>query len=201
MALLQLPDGAWVDHRESFVLDHAALLDALVATLPLRQEHLRIMGREVLTPRLTSWHGDPGCFYRYSGRRFEPAPWTPALAALRQRLVDAQGVAFNAVLVNLYRDGGDTMGAHADDEPELGPAPDDVRVATVSLGARRRFCLVHRRGRERFEWRLGEGDLLVMGGTTQRRWRHHVPREPAVTRPRLSLTFRVVLPVAPAAVE
>ncbi len=191
-----LGEGAWVAFAESFVPAHEALLERLAATLPLRAETLRIAGREVKTPRLTSYHGDPGGAYAYSGRRFEPLPLTPELARLRDEVSAVAGHRFNAVLANYYRDGGDAMGWHADDEPELGPrAPDDVLIASVSLGAARRFVLRHRRRTaERRERWLGGGSLLVMGGATQRRWQHALPRTARPVGPRLNLTFRIVAP-------
>jgi alkylated DNA repair dioxygenase AlkB len=168
-------------------------MEALRATLPLRQEELRFAGKEVRTPRLVSWHGDPGASYAYSGRRFDPAPWTPELLAVKERVDSAVGVRFNSVLANYYRDGHDSMGEHADDEPELGPARDNVLIASVSLGARRRFLLRHRRSKGTHEFSLGEGNLLVMGGTTQRHYGHRVPKTAAAVGPRMNLTFRVVL--------
>ena len=140
-----------------------------------------------------SWHGDPDAFYTYSGRTFTPNPWTPELLAIKERVDRAAGAAFNSVLVNYYRDGRDSMGEHADDEPELGPAPDNVLIASVSLGAPRRFVLRHRRSGATREWALGDGNLLVMGGTTQRHWRHRVPRTAVPVGPRMNLTFRVIV--------
>jgi alkylated DNA repair dioxygenase AlkB len=188
-----LGQGAWLAVVEGFAPDHAALMERLAATLPLQVETIRLFGREVETPRLTSWHGDPGARYAYSGRLFEPRPWTAELQALRARLDGAVGVAFNSVLVNHYRDGRDSMGEHADDEPELGPAPDDVRIASLSLGARRRFLLRHKRSKTVVELSLGEGNLLVMGGTTQRHFRHRVPPTAAPVGARMNLTFRVIV--------
>ncbi|HEU4411320.1 MAG TPA: alpha-ketoglutarate-dependent dioxygenase AlkB [Polyangiaceae bacterium] len=196
-----LGEGAWVALAEAFVPEHEALLARLVASLPLRAETLRIAGREVKTPRLTSYHGDPGGAYRYSGRLFEPEPFTPELERLRGALAELTGVRFNAALANYYRDGGDAMGWHADDEPELGPrAPDDVLIASISLGAPRRFVLRHRRraGERRERW-LGGGSLFVMGGATQRRWQHALPRTARPAGPRLNLTFRLVAPAGRAA--
>jgi alkylated DNA repair dioxygenase AlkB len=169
-------------------------MERLRATLPLRVEMLRIGAREVATPRRTSWHGDPGTIYAYSGRTFEPSPWTAELSDIRARVALRTGVVFGSVLVNEYRDGSDSMGWHSDDEPELGPrAPGDVLIASVSLGAARRFVLRHRRRKdERRELALGGGDLLVMGGTTQHRWQHAVPKTARPVLPRMNLTFRLV---------
>ena len=194
MSPTDLGDGAWLTLHTDVWPGDAALLEALVAELPLRQETVRVAGRTWPTPRLVSWHGDPGCSYGYSGRVFEPSPWTPGLAAVRERLAERAGARFNSALANLYRDGADAMGAHSDDEPELGPAaPDDVLIASVSLGATRRFVLAHKRDRARkVDLSLPGGSLLVMGGSTQRWWRHRVPRTRRMVGPRLNLTFRLV---------
>jgi alkylated DNA repair dioxygenase AlkB len=189
---IELGEGAWVVLEPDFVPDHAAVMARLVTALPLRQESMVLFGRSVAMPRLSSWHGDPGCSYAYSGRVFEPAPWTPELTTMRERLLAHEGCDFNSVLVNHYRDGNDAMGEHADDEPELGPSRDDIRIASISLGASRRFVLRHRRTREVFAYSLGAGNLFVMGGTTQRHFRHHLPRTRTPTGPRMNLTFRVI---------
>ncbi len=188
-----LGDGAWVALLEGFVGDDIALMERLWTTLPLGPQTIRLAGREVLSPRLVSWHGDPHAHYRYSGRTFAPNPWTQELLALKTRLDAAVGVVFNSVLANYYRDGRDSMGEHADDEPELGPAPDNVVIASVSLGARRRFLLRDRRHRTSQAFALGDGNLLVMGGTTQRHFTHRVPRTADAVGPRMNLTFRVVV--------
>lgn len=188
-----LGEGAWVAFFPRLMGDHQALMARLAADLPLSPETIRLFGKDVETPRLVSWHGDPGATYAYSGRSFAPRPWTPDLLACKAAVEGPAGVTFNSVLVNLYRDGRDAMGEHADDEPELGPTRDDVRIASLSLGARRRFVLRHKKsGRIEALW-LGEGDLLVMGGATQRHWRHRVPRTSAEVGPRMNLTFRVIL--------
>lgn len=184
--------GAWVELWPGFVRDDGLRLARLVESLPLKQETLHIFGRRRLTPRLTSWHGDEHASYGYSGRVFAPSPWTPELSELRDMLVRRTGYQFNSVLANYYRDGSDSMGAHSDDEPELGPEPDDVAIASLSLGARRRFRLTPRGDGEAVTYRLGEGDLLLMGGTTQTHFTHAVPKTRRPTAPRLNLTFRVV---------
>ncbi|HEX3464497.1 MAG TPA: alpha-ketoglutarate-dependent dioxygenase AlkB [Candidatus Elarobacter sp.] len=167
----------------------AALLGELLGEVTWRQEHLRIHGRAIPFPRLAAWYGDPGALYTYSGIENRPQSWTPALARLRDRLRAATGAVFNSALLNLYRTGSDSMGWHADDEPELGPQP---VIASVSLGAARRFEL---RSRETGETRrvvLEHGSLLVMSGETQHCWKHQVPKEPTVRAPRINLTFRTV---------
>jgi len=195
-AHVDLGAGAWVRLVRRWRPHAPAQIEDLLRPLPLRQEMLTIFGRQHATPRLVSWHGDPGCAYRYSGKSFEPRPWTQELGALRDGVTAATGYAFNTVLVNVYRTGADAMGAHRDDEPELGPRRDDIGIASLSLGAPRRFVLEHEPSGRRFDWLLGEGDLLVMGGTTQRFCKHWVPRTRKPVGLRVNLTFRVVGRVA-----
>jgi alkylated DNA repair dioxygenase AlkB len=90
--------------------------------------------------------------------------------------------------LNLYRDGRDGMGWHADDELELGRDP---VIASVSFGAPRRFCLRHRRRKDqRLDVSLGNGSLLLMAGATQHQWVHAVPKTAIPVGQRVNLTFR-----------
>lgn len=189
-----LGEGAFLEEVHGFVEDHDAVMGELCRELDLKAETIVLFGRPVPVPRLVAYHADPGRYYRYSGRDHEPVTWPPVLAALRERLCEATGTPYDSVLCNHYRDGSDSMGRHADDEPELGPHPDDVRIASISLGARRTFRLRPRDGGPRLDLELGCGDLLVMGGTTQRLFVHEVPRTKRVVGPRLNLTFRCVAP-------
>lgn len=168
-----------------------AVLEELRTTLVWQAHALRLFGRTVLAPRRCAWHGDAGARYAYSGLALEPAPWTPTLAALRDALHGTVGARFDSVLANLYRDGHDRMGWHADDEAALGPAP---VIASVSLGATRRFVLRHRTRRELpvSALALEHGSLLVMAGATQRCWKHALPAAARVVQSRINLTFRTV---------
>lgn len=187
-----LGSNGWLLYDPSFVHGHRDLMSTLVDCLPLEQAVLRINGRECWTPRMVSWHGDDRTTYTYSNTRFEPYPWTPHLLELREQLRSQVG-AFNSVLVNYYRDGQDSIGFHADDEPELGPdSPQDVLVASISLGGRRRFVMKHSQTKETKEFMLGGGDLLVMGGDVQKYWLHGVPKTTLPVLPRMNLTFRQV---------
>ncbi len=185
-----LGHGAWIRYTAAFVVPHAVVLARLLDELALAPATIRMFGRDVAVPRLVAFHGEPGRRYRYSGRDHDALPWTPTLRALVDRLRATTGTPYDTVLCNHYRDGNDAMGRHSDDEPELGPAPDDLRIASVSLGARRTFRMRRKDDSCRFDLELGEGDLLVMGGTTQRHWRHEVPRTRRPVGQRLNLTFR-----------
>jgi len=166
----------------------ATLRDPVQAGVDWEVHRLKLFGREVASPRLSRWIGDPGTSYRYSGVRFEPASWPRALSVIRKAVNAASGEQFNSVLANLYRDGNDTMGWHSDDEPELGAQP---IIASLSLGAERRFVLKSRAaGGSKLELQLPHGSLLVMRGDTQRNYRHSLPRTKKASGERINLTFR-----------
>jgi len=193
-----LGDGAWLEWWPHFLAaSERPDVEELAAELPLRTDTFTLFGRTVRVPRLVSWHGDPGCRYRYSGQTYEPAPWTPGLARIRTLLVARTGLAWNAVLANYYRDGNDSVGWHSDDERELGPQRDDIAIASLSLGATRRFAIRHRESGARRSLELTDGSLLVMRGTTQQHWRHALPKTAARVGPRLNLTFRVIRAACP----
>ena len=189
---LGLPDSDIVYRRDLIdPEDGDRLLDELITTSSWRQDTIRMYGREVPVPRLNAWHGDPGRTYAYSGITLDPEPWTPPLLEIKALVEAEAGAAFNSVLVNLYRDGSDGVAWHSDDEPELGPAP---TIASVSLGATRRFQLRHREDHSRREAiDLEHGSVLVMGGPTQRCWHHQVPKTTRPVGPRVNLTFRRIL--------
>jgi alkylated DNA repair dioxygenase AlkB len=175
------------------VAEADALFTTLRDGLPWAVHHVRLFGREVPSPRLSCWIGDAGADYRYSGVRHAPHPWPEVLAPVRAQLATLLGVAFDSVLANLYRDGADAMGWHADDEPELGPAP---VIASLSLGATRRFAFKPKAGGlggGRLSIQLPHGSLLVMRGATQANYLHAIPRTRRPVGPRINLTFRRVL--------
>jgi alkylated DNA repair dioxygenase AlkB len=149
-----------------------------------------------VVPRDEAYYGDPGTHYAYSRREYNPLPWLPELLLLKARVEEATPVAaysslpktgYNAALCNLYRDGNDSVGLHADAEPELGPV-----IASVSLGAERLFRLKGKGGAVAFSERLPHGSLLIMAGSTQKNFKHEVPKEPRVTQARINLTFRQI---------
>lgn len=167
-----------------------ALLDAVHSAIDWEVHRVRLFGRLVDSPRLSSWIGDADASYVYSGSRFEPRPWPDSLSALRDELAAVAGLRFNSVLANLYRDGRDAMGWHSDDEAELGPQP---VIASISLGASRRFVFKHRHEPARkLALDLPHGSLLLMRGDTQRNYRHALPRTKKAVGARINLTFRLI---------
>ena len=166
-----------------------ALFATLVETIPWTQRHIIVFGERHRVPRLEAWIGDEGADYGYSGDQLIRHDWPPELDALRRSLAATVGVSFTGVLANRYRTGADKVGWHADDEPELGAEP---TIASVSLGATRRFRLRHRDRSTTATVDLAHGSLLVMAGSTQRRCVHELS---STTRPvgeRVNLPFRRV---------
>jgi alkylated DNA repair dioxygenase AlkB len=188
---MDLGDGAWLTYTPGWLDPGEAqrLLETLREEVAWEQRAIVVAGRSIVQPRLIGWAGVEA--YRYSGQTLPPRESGPTLAALTERVNTATDTWFDHVLLNRYRDGRDSMGLHADDEPELGRCP---VVAAVSLGVARRF-VVQRKGRRRgrpTSLTLEHGSLLVMGGTMQHGWYHGVPKQPSVTGERINVTFRTL---------
>ncbi len=169
----------WLDPSEA-----DALLATLTTSIPWEQKTILMYGREVATPRLTCWIGDST--YTYSGTKNVAHPWLPELEELRARLETATAARYNSCLANLYRDGRDSVSWHSDDEAELGLTP---TIASLSLGSTRAFQLRDEATHEVATIPLGHGDLVVMRGESQSRFRHSIPKR-AHAGVRLNLTFR-----------
>lgn len=183
-------DGELYLIKQFYSLLEADLLFAkLHADLAWQEEAIFIYGRWVKVPRLMCWYGDPGAWYSYSGVNHRPMPWIPALQAIREKVEWQCQCTFNSVLANLYRDGKDSMGCHADDEKQLGKNP---VIASLSLGEQRLFKLHHKERKEKRDIVLGHGDLLVMSGTLQHHWMHTLPKTKKMKMPRINLTFRQI---------
>lgn len=195
--------GLFVETRELLPFDGSALLregmldpttaDAafaeLLATNEWESHELVVFGAKHSEPRLSTWHALDGTSYTYSGLTREARPFTPLLDRLRILCEDVSGARFNAVLVNLYRDGNDAVGWHADDEPENGTEP---TIASVSLGATRRFDFRHRESGTTVSADLEHGSVVVMSGLSQECWMHRIARTKSPVGQRINLTFRLV---------
>ncbi|UPK70496.1 alpha-ketoglutarate-dependent dioxygenase AlkB family protein [Chitinophaga filiformis] len=187
---ITLKDGELVYYPQFFSLQEAtSYLQVLTERIPWQQERMKMYGKEVLFPRLMAWYGDAGSNYAFSGNTYTPQAWTEELLQIKERIEPEAGVRFNSVLLNRYRNGKDSMGWHADDEPELGLNP---VIASVNLGASRRFMLRHPQAGLKYELDLQHGSLLIMKGALQHHWQHQVPKTTKVSGERINLTFRVI---------
>ena len=153
-----------------------------------QQEELFLYGRRLNVPRLIAWHGDAGVNYRYSGVDHRALPWNQSLLDIRKKLSEKVSETFNGVLLNLYRDGQDSMGWHSDDEPELGIEP---VIASISLGQERNIQFRRRDNHaKKISLVLPHGSLLLMQGKSQVGWQHQIPKSRKPMKPRINLTFR-----------
>lgn len=187
---LSVPDGELLLHR--CFLDKATsdrLFTLWKDTLPWQQDYITIAGKTLPIPRLQTWFGDHDSYYGYSGIALTPNPWTTELLALRKQIEAIAGVSFNSLLINLYRDGQDSVSWHADDETTLGPTP---TIASLSLGHTRHFQLKHKTNTQlkTLSLPLAHGDLIVMKPPLQQHWLHQVPKTRHPVSARINLTFR-----------
>ena len=184
-------DGEVYDHGRLYGDDEArAVFSALLDDVVWQHDELVIAGKRLVTARQVAWYGDREEAYRYSGSTKVARPWTPLLASVKQRVEGAVGSTFNACLLNLYRNGDEGMSWHSDDEGALGRTP---TIASLSLGARRRFDFRHKTDRRKVSLVLDGGQLVVMAGATQRHWEHALPKTKQVRTPRINLTFRSIV--------
>ena len=161
---------------------------------PWKQEHINFMGKISPIPRLTYWYSKENKEYTYAGIKVHPVPYTKLIAKLNTIIEEKTGYEFNSVLLNLYRDGNDTVAWHADDEKGLG---EYVNIASLSLGAERVFQIRPKEGDSNGESsitniELNSGSLIVMHEPTQKKILHQIPRRKNVDHPRINLTFRFI---------
>ncbi|WP_169929036.1 alpha-ketoglutarate-dependent dioxygenase AlkB family protein [Macromonas bipunctata] len=153
-----------------------------------KQDFIKIYGKKIPLPRLTSWYGDSNKMYTYSGITSVPNEWNAGLLYMKKEIEKFSQIDFNSVLLNWYRDGEDCLGWHADDEKELGKNP---VIASANFGEERDF-LIRRNDdhSQKIKIFLGHGSLLIMKGELQHFWQHSVPKRKKVEGSRFNLTFR-----------
>ena len=140
-----------------------------------------------MQPRLTASCGDDGVTYRYSGTVNVALAWTPTLLEIKQKIEAVQG-RYNYCLLNRYRSGQDSMGMHADNEPEMGNV-----IGSMSLGTTRTFRIRHNKTKETRTFPVGHGTLIIMAGTMQQFWKHEIPKTTENVGERINLTFRQIV--------
>lgn len=187
--VLDLPEADVRYTANFYDTDHAQqLFDRLLTSVAWRQERITVYGKTHLTPRLSCWMGDEALDYRYANLTMTSVAWSETLLSVKSELEDRTCDKFNSVLINYYRDGQDSNGWHSDDEAELGENP---IIASISLGAPRDFQLRHKKTSQKASINLEHGSLLMMRGSTQQCWQHHIPKRAGVGG-RISLTFRTI---------
>ena len=188
---LLLYDGK-VNDLGIIIDDAKALYNTLLTDLPWQPDIVTLFGQTHVTTRQIVWMGDTEADYQYSGHVRQTVPWSSTVFHVKQYVEQALakiGVIahFNTCLLNYYPTGSDGMGYHADDEKELGAQP---IIASLSLGATRKFVFKHKKTQDKVELHLESGQLVVMHGDTQTFWKHTITKTKKVSEGRISLTFR-----------
>ena len=189
MRTVELTDGGVLLYDECFL--PAELADRHFITIRdecVWEQKPGIFGH--MQPRLTASYGDEGVTYKYSGTVNVALPWTPTLLEIKEKIEAVQGQ-YNYCLLNRYRSGQDSMGMHADDEPEMGNV-----IGSLSLGATRTFRIKHNKTKETMNLPLSHGSLLIMAGTMQKFWKHEIPKTKQAVGERINLTYRRIVGAA-----
>ncbi|KMQ68547.1 2OG-Fe(II) oxygenase [Chryseobacterium sp. FH2] len=181
-----------LEYTEHFLTEKEAdeLKEKLLKIVPWKQTTQKMYDKTVITPRLTAWFGDDNISYKLDGRQFNVNPWLPELLLLKHRIEESSGYEFNSVLLNLYRNGNDSVAWHRDKESELGNRP---VIASVSLGQVRNFDFRKvDNHHQKYSLPLQHGSLLFMKGDLQVNWEHRIAKSSKPMQPRINLTFRLV---------
>ncbi|MEP2510426.1 MAG: alpha-ketoglutarate-dependent dioxygenase AlkB [Reichenbachiella sp.] len=165
-------------------------LNNLLQTIQWKNDEAIIFGKHIITKRKADWYGNDSYAYTYSNTTKRTLPWTQELAELKSLVEHLTHTSFNSCLLNLYHSGEEGMAWHSDDEKSLGK---NTTIASLSLGAERKFLLKHKETKEPMSVVLERGSLLVMKGATQTHWLHCLPKSKKVQSPRVNLTFRTIV--------
>ncbi|MDR6967975.1 alkylated DNA repair dioxygenase AlkB [Flavobacterium arsenatis] len=189
--IFDLPDAEIIYYPSFFdAVETENIFKELLDTIPWQQDEIKVYGKTHLQPRLTALFGNDGKSYSYSNITMQPYPWNILLQKIKFKIEEEVEANFSTVLLNLYRDGKDSNGWHADDEKELGQNP---IIASVSFGAERYFHLKHKHiNNLKQKILLESGSLLLMKGTTQHFWLHQILKTSKPISPRINLTFRTI---------
>jgi alkylated DNA repair dioxygenase AlkB len=190
--VISLQDGEILFMRNFFTpTESKNYFELLQNNINWKQEEVKFYGKTFPVPRKTAWYGYEGFNYSYSGITCFPEIWTKELLEIKKEIEKfIPDEDFTSVLLNLYNNGNDKMGWHADDEKELGINP---TIASVSLGETRRFDIKHKQNPElHYKFELTSGSLLIMRGALQHHWVHQIPAQKKVKEPRINLTFRTI---------
>jgi alkylated DNA repair dioxygenase AlkB len=187
---IKIENGEYIFVSDLFTKQEADFyLEIFSKSIDWKQEEMQLYGRVVKFPRLTAWYGETDKVYSFSGITLQPNEWTKELLEIKEKIELKCSKAFNSVLLNLYRDGNDSISWHTDAEKELGRNP---VIVSVNFGAERTFQLRHMETKERISIPLTHGSLLIMQGELQHYWQHQIPKTKVFKTPRINLTFRVI---------
>jgi len=163
--------------------------DQLFESITWQHDQAMINGALIETSRKIAWYGSEAYQYTYSGVTKTALPWTPLLLALKAMAEQESGERYNACLINLYHNGSEGMAWHSDGEKDL---KKNGAIASMSLGAERKFSFKHKVSQENISLYLQNGSLLVMTGTTQSYWLHRLAPTKETVGARINLTFRTI---------
>jgi alkylated DNA repair dioxygenase AlkB len=158
-------------------------------TIPWKQDEVVMFGKKIMTKRKVAWYADAGINYTYAGVKKSGLQWTEPLLKIKQKVEAITGANYNACLLNLYHEGEEGMGWHRDNEKEIVA---ESSIASVSLGAARKFAFKHATTNERIDIELENGSLLDMKGAIQHHWYHSLPKSMRIKQLRINLTFRLM---------
>jgi len=181
-----------LEYNKDFLSEKEAseLFNKLVSTTPWKQNTQKMYDKTVVTPRLTAWYGDSSKMYHLGNNDFQVNEWSTELINVKERIEKCTGYTFNSVLLNLYRDGNDSVAWHRDKESELGNRP---VIASLSLGQVRNFDFRNVDDhRKKYSLALENGSLLIMKGDLQVNWEHRIAKSARKMKPRINLTFRLI---------
>ena len=189
--VFDVPDAV-IEYYPNFFEEAQAkeFFDKLYHEIPWQQDAITVFGKTHAQPRLTALFGNEGKPYSYSNIVMQPHSWNPLLMFIKNKIEEICNENFTTVLLNLYRNGKDSNGWHADNERELGRNP---VIASVSFGSERSFHLQHNSIADaKLKITLGNGSLFLMKGETQHFWKHQIPKTSKEINPRINLTFRII---------
>ena len=184
-----LPQDGNVNYYKNLLsLNEAnSYFDSLLHSIEWKNDQALIYGKLIITKRKVAWYGDTDFEYTYSKITKRALPWTAELVELKKITEELTGEKFNSCLLNLYHNGDEGMAWHSDAEKVL---KKNGAIASLSLGAERKFSFKHKETKETISLILENGSLLVMKGNTQTYWLHRLPPTKLISTPRINLTFR-----------
>ncbi len=164
-----------------------SIYDDLFNKIAWQQDQIMMFGKAITTKRKVAFYADNHIDYTYSSMKKKGLPWTPELIQIKEEVESLTSTTYNACLLNLYHTGEEGMGWHSDDEKEIIV---NSSIASLSIGAERKFAFKHKATKETISIKLENGSLLEMKGSIQQNWWHSLPKTKKVGTPRINLTFR-----------